>query len=403
MFHPASVFIGLRYSRMAKGNAFISFISFFSITGISLGLIALITVVSVMNGFEQRLKSSMLSMIPDIEIHTGSLTLSQINTLKQQLAADETIISVSDYASAEALLSSKQTIEAVLLQSLNNNSNINYLLEKAIFEGNLQQMDTTRYGVLMSRQMAAKLDIRVGQQVRVLLPSVTSYTPIGRVASQRLFTLVATYSSDQIDPNLVFAKSEFIHRLAKIKSKTPQKLSIKLNDPFLVDEVITRHFKHSEFKHTDWRESQGALFSAVAMEKRMMSLLLGLIIMVAVFNILSALAMMVSEKNAEIAILQTLGLRPSQVTQVFMIQGLYNGLVGTMIGSILGYLFAANINQILAAVGLNLLGGMQMPVLFNGLQIMFIIFASLLMSFLATLYPSMKAASIQPAQVLRYE
>jgi len=158
-----------------------------------------------------------------------------------------------------------------------------------------------------------------------------------------------------------------------------------------------------DYQVSDWRSSQGTLFAAVAMEKRIMSMLLGLIVLVAVFNIVSALTMMVSEKQGEVAILQTLGLTPSQVQKVFMVQGLYNGVIGTAIGALLGVLFSLYINELLAAVGLNLLAGVELPVKFDVLSLVIIALSSIAMSFLATLYPARKAAKVKPAEVLRYE
>jgi lipoprotein-releasing system permease protein len=410
MFQPVSLFIGLRYSRAAKGNAFISFISFFSITGITLGIMALITVVSVMNGFENKLKQSMLGLLPHIElafkeqqIENKAATFEQI---KQNLLLDERIADVSQYIEAEAILQTNKNIQGVVWQGVYSTEQLQQV-QDSIEQGSWQSLFDKKYTIAMSRYQAIRLGLNIGDKVRVIVPKASNYTPMGRIPSQRLLTLVAIYSTgSEIDTSLAFSNGVSVSRLLKIpkSEKIAPSIRVQLADPFKIDDVLLSHsnmFKH--FEISDWRKTQGGLFSAVAMEKRIMSLLLGLIILVAVFNIVSALTMMVAEKQSEVAILQTLGLTPNSVKQVFIIQGVYNGLFGALLGGGLGIAFAANINQILDLVGLNLLGGAVLPVLFDVSQLSYIIFGSILMSFLATLYPATKAAGVRPAEVLRYE
>jgi len=409
MFQPVSLFIGLRYSRSAKGNAFISFISFFSITGITLGIMALITVVSVMNGFENKLKQSMLGLLPHIELkydEAPSKSTFTFEQIKQNLLLDEHISEVSEYIEAEAILQTNKKIQGAIWQGVYTKDQL-LQVQDSIEQGNWQSLFDKKYTIAMSRYQAISLGLNLGDKVRVIVPKASNYTPMGRVPSQRLLTLVAIYSTgSEIDRSLVFSHGLSVSRLLKIPKSQKQAPSIRLqlHDPFTIDEVLSRHSNlFSKFTLSDWRASQGGLFSAVAMEKRIMSLLLGLIILVAVFNIVSALTMMVAEKQSEVAILQTLGLTPTSVKQVFIIQGLYNGLFGALLGGGLGIAFAANINQILDLVGLNLLGGAILPVLFDVSQLSYIIFGSIFMSFLATLYPATKAAAVRPAEVLRYE
>ncbi|OUL56955.1 lipoprotein-releasing ABC transporter permease subunit [Pseudoalteromonas ulvae] len=404
MYQPVSLFIGLRYSRAAKGNAFISFISFFSITGITLGLIALITVISVMNGFEDKLKKSMLGYIPHISLENQNHTLEDVEQFALQFQSDPRINHITPYVKAEALLQTSAEIRPILLQGVFLTEQFTALQDK-MTQGQWQRLFSTRYSIAMSQYLANKLQLRVGDQVRVIVPAASSFTPVGRVPSQRLFTLVATFSTgSEVDTALAFTRGEFVSRLLKTSPEKVPEIAFELNDAFLIDEILNDYHIHfSQFTTTDWRATQGTLFSAVAMEKRIMSLLLGLIILVAVFNIVSALIMMVGEKQSEVAILQTLGLTPAKIQQVFIVQGLYNGVLGTVIGASLGVLFAANINEILAAVGLHFLGGVALPVLFEPMQLTLIFTSSIAMSFIATLYPAAKAAAIRPAEVLRYE
>lgn len=371
---------------------------------------ALITVVSVMNGFENKLKQGMLGLLPHIELSYSDylsqkkyVTFSQI---KQKLLLDDCISDVSQYIEAEAILQTNKNIQGVIWQGVYSANQLQQVQDN-IELGSWQALFDKKYTIAMSRYQAIRLGLNIGDKVRVIVPKASSYTPMGRIPSSRLLTLVAIYSTgSEIDRSLVFSQGVSVSRLLKIPKSEKQAPSIRiqLDDPFTVDGVLfSQAHLFQQFNVSDWRKTQGGLFSAVAMEKRIMSLLLGLIILVAVFNIVSALTMMVAEKQSEVAILQTLGLTPNSVKQVFIIQGLYNGLFGALLGGGLGIAFAANINQILDLVGLNLLGGAVLPVLFDASQLSYIIFGSIFMSFLATLYPATKAAGVCPAEVLRYE
>ncbi|MDP2634715.1 MAG: lipoprotein-releasing ABC transporter permease subunit [Pseudoalteromonas sp.] len=404
MFQPVSLFIGLRYSRSSKGNAFISFISFFSIAGIAIGLMALYTVSSVMNGFENNLKSNMLGLIPHVEVSSEDKTHDQMQRLQADILSSKFVKNVSLYRHGEAILQTNKDLHGVLLQGLYDDNASLYKISDKIVQGQWEQVLSVRYNIAISRYLARKLNISLGNKLRVIMPNASTYTPLGRVPSQRLFTVAAIYETgSEIDMGLAFTSGESLQRVLKQANSVAPNLSISLKDPFLIDDFTESTHLFKNFEITDWRQSQGTLFAAVAMEKRIMSMLLALIVLVAVFNIVSALTMMVSEKQSEVAILQTLGLTPNQVQHVFMIQGLYNGLIGTSIGAVLGILLSANINEVLSAIGLNVLTGIRLPVIFDVSSLILIALGSIVMSFLATLYPAIKAAKVSPAEVLRYE
>ncbi len=405
MFQPVSLFIGLRYSRSSKGNAFISFISFFSIAGIAIGLMALFTVSSVMNGFEHSLKTNMLGLIPHIEVESGKHKPDEMSALKSNLAKSPYVEHVNLYRHGEAILQTNKDLHGVLLQGLYDNSGALYKVTDKIVQGNWQTVLNTNYNIAISRYLSRKLGIGLGDKLRVIMPNASTYTPLGRVPSQRLFKVAAIYETgSEIDMALAFTSGASLQRVLKLNKNVAPNLSVSLYEPFELDEFTdASQLILKGYNYSDWRSTQGTLFAAVAMEKRIMSMLLALIVLVAVFNIVSALTMMVTEKQGEVAILQTLGLTPSQVQKVFMVQGLYNGVIGTLIGAFVGVLLSLYINELLELVGLNLLEGIELPVKFDVISLAIIAFASIAMSFLATLYPARKAAKVKPAEVLRYE
>ncbi len=418
MFQPISIFIGLRYSRSKSHTGFVSFITFFSTVGILLGVAALITVVSVMNGFEGELKKRILGIVPHVIVSdfNGKGQKQPWQDLREDLLTQPHVLRVTPFLESEALIQSSKGLQGVLVQGIMPEYEQENIISTHMVSGSIENLSTQGYSLVLGQSLANKLQVTLGDEVRLVLPNKSVFTPMGRIPVQRVFTVAGIFHiGSQVDDAMVYVDSRYGAKLLRRSGDGIDKLRLYLDDAFnaktVVKNLVQNQHKLTPNKALDsvifstWDESQGALFSAVKMEKNMMWLMLSLIIAVAAFNIVSALVMVVVEKQAEIGILQTLGLARIEVIKIFITQGMINGLWGVSLGGLLGVILALNLNNILLVVGANLFGlGMQeLPVKLEWLDVLTIILSALAMSFLATLYPAYQASTTQPAQVLRNE
>lgn len=412
MFQPVSFFIGLRYSRSRKSSGFISFITFFSIVGIVLGVASLITVVSVMDGLEGEQKRRILGLVPHIVVADESeqkkqVSLPQWQTLREQLLLHPNVTHVTPFLESEALIQANSgALRGVLIQGVMPEFEQHNIVNTSMLSGSLNHLSEQPFSVVIGRALARQLDVDLGGFVRLTLPNKTIFTPIGRIPVQRTFTVAGIFSvGSQVDETLVYIYSKDGAKLHRKKGDGVEKLRLYLDDAFTAEQVVsTLKTQYPQYAFTTWSDSQGALFSAVRMEKNMMWLMLSLIIAVAAFNIVSALVMVVIEKRGEISILQTLGLDRMGVVKIFITQGLINGFWGVTIGTVVGSILTLNLNSIFNLLGLSLLGaGQSLPVELSINNVLSIILSAIAMSFVATLYPAYQASLTQPAEVLRNE
>ena len=422
MFQPISIFIGLRYSRSKSHTGFVSFITFFSTVGILLGVAALITVVSVMNGFEGELKKRILGIVPHVivsdfsAIDTSAEQKRPWQNLREELLTKPHVLRVTPFLESEALIQSAKGLQGVLVQGIMPKFEQKNIVSTHMVSGSMEMLSTQSYSLVLGQSLANKLQVGLGDEVRLVLPNKSVFTPMGRIPVQRVFTVAGIFHiGSQVDDAMVYVDSRYGAKLLRRTGDGIDKLRLYLDDAFNAKTVVknleqeqqnTQHSKTLDsINFSTWDESQGALFSAVKMEKNMMWLMLSLIVAVAAFNIVSALVMVVVEKQAEIGILQTLGLARIEVIKIFITQGMVNGLWGVSLGGLLGVILALNLNSILLVVGANLFGlGMQdLPIKLEWFDVLTIILSALAMSFLATLYPAYQASTTQPAQVLRNE
>ncbi|QYK00098.1 lipoprotein-releasing ABC transporter permease subunit [Shewanella psychrotolerans] len=402
--------IGYRYWRARKANAFASFITIFAVSGILLGVAALIIVSSVMNGLEGQLKQRILGAVPQLTVHSEQ-KLNQWQQNADALVELDGIIAVSPSISTQAMLQAPNSISAVQIYGIYPElEKQNLALINQHFNGSLAALKSGEYNIVLGAELARRLDVAPGDKIRVLSGDGVVYSPLGPVPSQRNFRVVGVFEmGSQVDASLAYVHHDDAQRLMRQKPGEIKQLRLYLNDPFNAANIapkVTDTFAQSGVSVTtsDWRDSYGHLFAAVKMEKNMMSLMLSLIIAVAAFNIVSALVMMVVDKTTDIAVLKTQGLRTSSVMSIFMIQGSLNALLGLLGGLIIGVFITLNLNTIMAALGISILGaGQTLPVQLEFTQLSAIVIGTLVITFLATVYPALRAANVQPASALRYE
>ncbi len=405
MFQPVSFFIGLRYSKSQSHSGFISFITFFSIAGILLGVASLITVVSVMNGFESELKKRILGIVPHVIVTADSVN----SPFNEVLAAHTHITKVTPFIELEALVQSPKQLQGVLVHGVEPALEEESLLSNSIINGDIKQLSERPYQAIIGRALARRLDVTIGQPIRIVLPNQTQFTPMGRVPMQRTFIVAGIFHiGSQVDDSVVYISMRDANKLSRQKNSEDKQFRLYLDDPFQADfvvEQLKRQLPNAQY--SIWKQSQGALFSAVKMEKNMMWLMLSLIVAVAAFNIVSALVMVVNDKQGEIGILQTLGMSRVDIIKIFMTQGLVNGCWGVALVTLLGLALTFGLNPIMAALGLNVFGqgyaSQSLPILVEVSDIVLIVVSAFLMSLIATLYPAYRASQTQPAEVLRNE
>ncbi|MFC0322978.1 lipoprotein-releasing ABC transporter permease subunit [Gallibacterium melopsittaci] len=386
--------VALRYWRSKSGDRFGRLVTRLASIGIMLGVMALIIVLSVMNGLESYQKQNVLSHIPQAVITPQAQPFSlQDNGLPNlpsfvnkavPINLAQVILQGANGLSAAQLIGVRQQQDDPLLASL--------------VEPIDQLLPANQFNLIIGQRLAQQNQLTVGDKVRLLIPENSVYTPLGRIPVQRLFTISAIYPEWSMDDQ-IFANLQDVGRLLRLKSEQVQGVRLFLQDPFLITE-LPKYFSNEEWKISDWRAQKGEFFQSVKMEKNMMSLLVGLIILVAIANIVTSLSLMVLDKQGEIAILQTQGLARQQIMRIFIYQGMVISVLSTLIGAALGIVATHYLTLLLLWLNPQ---GFALPSEIDWLQIIFIIVFSLTLSFISTLYPAYRAAKIEPAEALRYE
>lgn len=384
-----------------------SFISLFSTFGIAIGVAALMVVISVMNGFEGQLKGRILGVIPHVVVTSPAGRIDAAPQGLPDLAKLPHVIAHAPMLDSEGMLQSPGQLTGVSVQGIDPAQwPKDDILHAQMQMGRLDSLQAGEYHIVLGQGVANRLKVSMGDQVRLILTEGTRFTPFGRVPAQRLFTVSGIFGvGADVDSQVALIALGDAQRLLRLPADKVGGIRLWLDDPFAADEVVKTALPDG-LEWQDWRRERGELFQAVAMEKRMMGLMLVLIIAVATFNILSALVMVVTDKEGEVAILRTMGMSESGIVKIFMVLGASSGVIGALFGGLAGLALSMGLNPLLNAMGLNLYmtaGGSGLPVIVEPAQVVTILLGAVLLSFSATLYPAARAARVKPAEALRYE
>lgn len=413
MFKPAALFLGFRYSRARHGNKFTRFINRFALAGIVIGVAALIIVSSVMNGFEDQLKQRILGVVPQLVVTPADgSSIADWQQIAQASPTLEQQLALVPQVGTAGVVQSRGHLRPVYIQGLFpdvENAQVQWQpLQQHQLYGDVRQLQAGQYRVVLGQSLAQDLGVWPGDSIRVIAAAGGVYTPLGLMPAQRQFTVAGIVAmQSEADSQLLVMHGADAARLLRLPQDHVSAVRYYFNDPFAALQVEgqIQQALGDHYQTQSWRAQYGELFDAVSMEKRMVGLMLGLIIAVAAFNIVSALMMVIQDKRADIAILQTMGLRRSHLYAMFMVQGLSNGLFGSVIGLVLGLLGGHYLNEIMAGLGVDIsfTGQVGLPVLMQADQITSIVLAAMALTLLATLYPAWRASRVLPAEALRYE
>ena len=415
MLRPYELWIGLRYTRAKRRNHFISFISMTSMIGIALGVTALIVVLSVMNGFQEELRNRILGVASHMEISGPDGRLTDWPALAEQVRRHPEVRGDAPFVNGQALLAFGAETKGGLVRGVMPEAEARVAEFGAHMKaGSMADLRPGEFGVVLGVELAHGLGVFVGDKVTLIVPQGV-VTPAGMLPRMKQFTVVGLFQMGMFEYDAGLAlihlqDAQKLYRMGDAVSGLRLKLADMERAPWL-----TREFAKTlsgDFYINDWTMSHANFFRAVQIEKRMMFIILTLIVAVAAFNIVSTLVMAVTDKQADIAILRTLGASPTSIMKIFMVQGSLIGVIGTLLGVAGGVLLALNVETVVPVIERLLRMDLfpadvyyisELPSKLVWSDVAWIGGVALGLSFLATLYPSRRAAMVQPAEALRYE
>jgi lipoprotein-releasing system permease protein len=415
---PYELQIGWRYTRAGRAgrrNRFISFISGVSMLGIALGVAALIIVLSVMNGFQKEVRDRMLSVIAHVEIYDAQgAGFADWQAVAAKARENPQVIGAAPFVAAQALIARGEDMRGAIVRGISPNEEATVTdIGKQLKDTTLARLKPGEWGIVLGGELARNMGVRDGDKVTIVSPG-GQVTPAGIVPRLKQLTVVGTFNAGhfEYDSGLALIHVDDAARLFRVEG--PTGVQLRLKDVHAAREVADQlaGTLGPQVSVRDWTRTNRNWFEAVQIEKRLMFIILTLIIAVAAFNLVSTLVMTVTDKQADIAILRTLGASPRSIMGIFMVQGAAAGIIGTLAGVALGLLVAFNIDVIVPAIERLLQVSFlpssvylisRMPSDPQSEDIVPIAVISLLLAFIATLYPSWRASRVQPAEALRYE
>ena len=413
MFKPVPVAIGLRYLRAKRRNGFISFISLASILGIALGVTVLITTMAVMSGFQKEIRDRLLQFAAHATVVADGVPMQDWQHALDVAAADPRVAGAAPFIETEALLSGPRKQPAMvrgIVPALEDQVSV---LAENMKRGSADTLADGSYNILLGQELALWLGVDMGDQVTVMLPEFQG-SPIGAMPRYKRFTVSGVFEAgyNDIDRGLAVVHMADLQRVLRMDGASGVRLMLHdMDQAYEVARDLALKLP-GYYRVSDWTRENANLYQSLKMEKTVMGILLSLIILMGAFTLVNSQVMLVTDKQADIAILRTLGLTPGGVMQVFMVQGTLIGIIGTVLGFIGGVTLTWNLERILdgieALFNVTLLPEdvyyiTGLPTDMQANDVVLTLVVALVMSFLATLYPAWRAARTQPAEALRYE